>query len=88
MTADQLREFKNRVPFKPFRIHMSDGSAFAIADPESLVLPRDWSTDAIVTMPRGRFSFIYLRNVTHVSRAGPWPNMRRRRRGRGGNDEG
>lgn len=83
MTADQLREFKHRTPFKPFTIHMDNGSQFVVDDPESLVLPRDWSTDAIVTMPRGRFAFIYLRNVTHVASERPWPKMRRRRRGNG-----
>jgi hypothetical protein len=82
MNADQLRDFKHRTPFKPFTIHMNDGKEFLVDDPESLVLPRDWSTDAIVTMPRGRFAFIYLRNVTHVASERPWPKMRRRR-GRG-----
>jgi hypothetical protein len=66
MTADQLRDFKHRTPFKPFRIHMSDGTKFLVDDPESLVLPRDWSTDAIVTMPRGRFSFVHIRRVARV----------------------
>jgi hypothetical protein len=82
MTASQLRDFKHRVPFKPFTIHMNDGRELLVDDPESLVLPRDWSTDAIVTLPRGRFAFVYLRNVTHVSSERPWPKMRRRR-GRG-----
>ena len=87
MTADQLREFKHQVPFKPFEIHMSDGSRFLVDDPESLVLPRDWSTDAIVTLPRGRFKFIYLKNVTHVSGEGAWPRMKGRRgKGKGNGD--
>ena len=83
MVARELREFKRRSLFKPFTIHMDDGRQFRVDDPESLVLPRDWCTDAIVTMPRGRFAFIYLRNVTHVASERPWPKMRRRRRGNG-----
>jgi hypothetical protein len=79
MTADQLRAFKHKMPFKSFTIHLADGKSFEIDDPESLVLPRDWSTDAIVTMPKGRFSFIYLRNVTHVTGEGGFPRMRGRR---------
>jgi hypothetical protein len=79
MTADQLREFKNKVPFKAFTIHMSDGSRFSVEDPEALVLPRDWSVDAIITFPKGRFKFIYLKNVTHVSGKGPWPKMKGRK---------
>jgi hypothetical protein len=79
MTADQLRDFKHRTPFKAFTIHMNDGTEFVVDDPESLVLPRDWSTDAIVTMPKGRFAFLYLRNVAHVTSDRPWPKMRGRR---------
>ena len=79
MTADQLRAFKHKTPFAAFKIHLSDGSNFTITDPESLVLPRDWTTDAIVTMPRNQFAFIYLKNITHVSGAGGWPRMRGRR---------
>jgi len=85
MTAEQLRTFKHKVPFKPFKIHMSDGTSFIVDDPESLVLPRDWSTDAIVTMPKGQFAFLYLKNVTHVSSERPWPKMRGRR-GRGSDE--
>lgn len=79
MTADQLRAFKHKVPFTPFVIHMNNGEKFEVSDPESLVLPRDWSTDAIVTQPHGRFSFVYLKNVTHVESQGAWPKMKKRR---------
>lgn len=84
MTADQLREFGHTVPFRPVTIHMSDGSRFHVNDPESVVLPRGWSTDAILTRPKGRFKFLYLSNITHVSGEGPWPKMKGRR-GRGKN---
>jgi hypothetical protein len=83
MTADQLRDYKNKTPFTPFTIHMTDGTEFRITDPESLVLPKGWTADALLTKPRGRFSFIYLRNVTHISGSGPWPRVRKRRRGEG-----
>jgi len=86
MTADRLRDFKNAVPFKPFTIHMSDGSEFEIDDPESLVVHKDWTVDAIVLFPRGRFKFLYLRNVMHVSGQGTLPKLGKRRR-RGGSSE-
>ena len=87
MTADQLRGFKNKVPFRPFTIHMTDGVEFAITDPEDLFIHPDWSVDAIVLHPRGRFSFIYLRNVASVSSEGRWPKVKGRRgRGRNGNE--
>jgi hypothetical protein len=75
MTADRLRECKNTVPFKPFTIHMNDGSKFKITDPESLVVHKDWTVDAIVLMPRGEFRFLYLKNLSHVSGRGSLPKL-------------
>ena len=80
MTADQLRGLRNKVPFKPFTIHMTDGNGFRIKDPEDLFIHPDWSVDAMVLHPRGRFSFIYLKNVASVSSEGKWPTVK----GRGG----
>jgi len=58
---------------------MNNGARFDIKDPESLVVHKDWTVDAIVLLPRGRFSFVYLRNVSHVSGAGSLPRLKRRR---------
>jgi hypothetical protein len=87
MTAERLREFKNTVPFKPFTIHMSDGTKFEVTDPENLVVHKDWTVDAMVLFPRGRFKFLYLKNVTHVSGQGSLPKLGARRKRRGLSDE-
>jgi hypothetical protein len=86
MTADRLREFKNTVPFKPFTIHMNDGSKFKISDPESLVVHKDWTVDAIVLLPRGEFRFLYLKNLSHVSGRGTFPKLGTRKRKRDGDE--
>ncbi len=86
MNADRLRALKNKAPFRPFRIRMSDGSEFEIKDPEKLVIHPDWTVDAIVLLPRGRFSFLYLRNVASVTSEGTWPPIRRRRGRKGPSD--
>ncbi len=86
MTADRLREFKNTVPFKPFTIHMNDGSKFKITDPESLVVHKDWTVDAIVLLPRGEFRFLYLKNLSHVSGRGTLPKLGNRKRKRNGDE--
>ena len=70
MNADQLRQLRNKIPFKPFTIHMTDGTKFPIKDPEDLFIHPDWWVDAMVLHPRGRFSFIYLKNVASVSSEG------------------
>ncbi len=86
MTTDQLREFVRRQPFEPFTIHLADGSSFKISHPETLVLPHGWSSSALVTFPKDRFSFLYLKNITHVSSRGNPPNIAQRKRRNG--DEG
>lgn len=79
MTAEDLRGLKNKSPFSPFTIHMNGGKAIKVEDPEDLVIPRGWRTDAIVTQPGGGFSFIYIKNVSHVSGSGAWPSAKRKR---------
>jgi hypothetical protein len=80
MTAEQIREFIKRRPFESFTIHTADGAQFKVTHPEALVVPPGWSTTAIVTFPKDRFSFVYLKNVTHVSSRGPLPNVSQRKR--------
>lgn len=87
MTAERLKQFKNVVPFKPFTVHMNDGTSFQIKDPETLVVHPDWSVDALVLFPRGRFTWLYLRNVSHVSGQGAPPHLTRKRRRRGPGDD-
>ena len=82
MTPEQLREFVRKRPFEPFTINMADGSRFKITHPESLVLPPGWNFNAIVAFPNDRFTFLYLKNVTHVSSRGSMPKVvGRKRRG-------
>jgi hypothetical protein len=87
MTSKQLHGFKKKVPFKPFAIHMTDGQTFSIDDPEDLFIHPDWTVDAIVLHPRGRFSFLDLKNVASVSSEGRWPKIRGRRGKSKGNGE-
>lgn len=87
MTINELKQIKEREPFEPFTIHMNDGSRLRVAQPDDLFLHRNIPYDAIVVLPGGRFSIVYLRNVAHVSTRGHWPKMgRKRRNGSGGDD--
>lgn len=79
MTTDDLREMKRKIPFEPFVIHMNDGKEYSVRDPEDLFIHPEWSVDAIVVLPKGRWSFIYLRNVASVTSSGTWPKARKRR---------
>lgn len=80
MTIENLRELKQKHPFEAFEIHMAGGKSFKVDDPEDLVIRRDWNIDVLVLGPRGRFSFVYLKNVTHVTGQGKLPRFKSRRR--------
>jgi len=70
MTIANLREMKNTHPFESFVIHMADGKSFEVSDPEDLVIRKDWNINVIVLRPRGQFSFVYLKNITHITGQG------------------
>lgn len=79
MTIENLRELKNKHPFESFVIHMADGKSFEVEDPEDLVIRRDWNIDVMILRPRGQFSFVYLKNVTHMTGQGKLPRFKGRR---------
>jgi hypothetical protein len=79
MTIENLRELKNKHPFEQFTIHMADGKSFKVEDPEDLVIRRDWNVDVLVLRPRGQFSFVYLKNITHLTGEGKLPRFKGRR---------
>ena len=87
MTAEQLRDFVKREPFEAFTIHMNDGSRLKIAEPDGLVIPRGWTWNAMVVLPRGRFTILYTRNIAHVSSRGGWPKTRGGRRKQNGSGD-
>ena len=79
MTIDNLRELKQKHPFEKFSIHMAEGKSFLVEDPEDLVIRRDWNVDVLVLRPRGQFSFVYLKNITHITSEGKLPRFKGRR---------
>ena len=89
MTMAELKQIKEREPFEAFTIHMNDGSRLRVAQPDDIFLHRNIPFDAIVVLPKGRFSIIYLRNIAHVTTRGRWPKMggRKRRNGSSHGDE-
>lgn len=87
MTAERLRDSVKRDPFEPFTIHMTDGSRLKIAEPDSLVIPRAWIWNAMVVLPRGRFTILYTRNIAQLSSRGGWPKTRDGRRKQNGSGD-
>jgi hypothetical protein len=89
MTVDELRTMVKREPFQPFTVHINDGSRLKVSQPDDIFLHRNLKFDVIIVLPKGRFSIVYVRNISHVSTRGQWPRFsgRRRRNGSGGGEE-
>ena len=87
MTADDVRLFIKRQPFRPFTIYMSDGRKLAVRHPDFVFLPPGWSTTAIVAFPKGQFEFVYIRNITSIKSDGEIPMQRGRGKRNGGDEE-
>jgi hypothetical protein len=41
MKIDDIRATRNRAPFRPFQIHLSNGEVLAVSRPEIMSLPDD-----------------------------------------------
>jgi hypothetical protein len=86
MTAEEIRLFIKRQPFRPFTIYMTDGRKLVVPHPDFVFLPPGWSTTAIVALPKGLFEFVYIRNITSIKSDGEIPTHKGRARRNGGDD--
>ena len=41
MKIDDIRAMRNRVPFRPFQIHLTNGDVLSVPHPEVMSLPDD-----------------------------------------------
>ncbi len=80
MNADTIRDFLRKRPFETFIIRMNDGRHFEIKHPDFVAIHPEATADVIVFLPKGRFEFIYLKNVSGVESEGSVPPRTRKRR--------
>ncbi len=65
MTANQMIELMNRVPFQPLEIHLSDGTQIRVEQPYQIAT-RPNSPTCIVYDEDERTRFVAYRNITEV----------------------
>ena len=80
MTSDKIRELVKREPFSPFSIHMNDGRKLDVNHPDFIAIHPEARNTVIVFLPKGRFEFVYLKNVTSIQSEGEVPTPRKRRK--------
>ncbi len=65
MIADQVREFLDEAPFKPFILHLADGKTIEVIHPDFVAFSTDYQM-VIVALPTGACRAINLANVTQI----------------------
>lgn len=65
MTAGQMIELMNRIPFEPLEIHLSDGTQIRVEQPYHIAT-RQGGSSCIIYDEDGRTRFVAYRNITEV----------------------
>jgi hypothetical protein len=67
MTVDDIRKYVHEQPFRPFRVHLSDGRAVVVGHPDFIALPPPDNRATMITVYEDRFArHIYIRNITSI----------------------
>jgi hypothetical protein len=70
MTANEIREVVRSQPFRPFTLHMDDGSAYSVQHPDGVLLG---NFVAIVGVPHeqpgDKFMQLSIRHVSRIEEA-------------------
>ncbi len=70
MTLKTLKELRDRAPFQPFDIHLSDGQRLPVVTPDHLFLMPN-GRECLVVSPDNGFRFVDADQVVSAGRAGP-----------------
>ena len=66
MSTNDIRELVRSQPFRPFTIHMDDGSAYAVDHPDGILLGNFVAIVAV--SPNGEGDKFMRLSIRHVSR--------------------
>jgi len=70
MITEQLRELLNVAPFRPFAIHLSDGSKVTIDHPDFVAFSRTGSVLS-VGVEGDHFVWVHIRQITRLEGQAP-----------------
>ena len=79
MTSDRIKELYAAEPFRPFTLHLADGSTARVISPEFMMFTPGGRTIVVSKADDGAVEIIDLLLVTKVSVGGANGSKRRRR---------
>jgi hypothetical protein len=71
MDPEQLYKLIKRQPFEPIKLHISDGSAYAVMHPDQLMIDRRTVYVGIQGRRTGPFQQVAVVSLIHITRVEP-----------------
>ena len=66
MKLTDLKKMRDRAPFRPFNVHLTNGEVLPIEHPENMSAPED-QDDLLVIWTKGDWNLVEARQVARVS---------------------
>jgi hypothetical protein len=66
MKLSRIRQMRNRTPFRPFQIHLTNGDILAVQHPEQMSLPED-EEEMFVLWTNHDWNLIEAEQVARIS---------------------
>ena len=66
MKIDDIRAMRNRAPFRPFQIHLTNGEVLPVNHPEIMLLPSD-EREMFVVWTEKSWNLVDVTQVARVS---------------------
>ena len=66
MKIDEIRKMRNRAPFRPFQLHLTNGETIDVGYPESMSIPED-QQDLFVTWDKSGWNLLDASQVARIS---------------------
>jgi hypothetical protein len=67
MKIDELKKVRDRAPFRPFQLHLSNGEILPVVHPEYMALPPETGTELFVVWIGPHWNLLDATQVARVS---------------------
>lgn len=74
MNAELVRKHLKKSPFQPFRVHLTDGSAYDVPHPDFMLVSRREIVIGVGSTRSGVFSDLVYCDPIHITRIEPRSN--------------
>jgi len=72
MKLTRIRQMRNRTPFRPFQIHLTNGEVLPVQHPEQMALPED-EEEMFVVWTKHDWNLVEAAQVARISVPSKFP---------------